>query len=260
MHDDSQGPNADCRIQGRSLAQRLQSSLSVGVTPKLDWLPDRGERFAAPPRSTRRDHRPSVCFPFPKGFSMKSTKFLQLSGLLALCLALMSQVVFAQADAGAKIRGDAWNGGRVQTYQRHAQDRSQMLYQYVQPQSPVSKQEAKELVTGIRKDLTEADKALAKLKADHAKEPDIIKQIALIEKHHARAHEVCGMAEEQCLKEHGDHVAIADCCSDMWHEIDHAQVETQKLLKMLKIDKLPIPKKADKKAGTEKKTEKKADK
>lgn len=191
---------------------------------------------------------------------------LKVSSLVALCFALMAQVVFAQNDAGAKIRGDAWNGGRVQTYQRHAQDRSQMLYQYTQPQSPVSKQEAKELVTGIKKDLTEADKALAKLKADHAKEPEVVKQITLIEKHHAKALEVCGMAEEQCLKEHGDHVMIADCCADMWHEIDHAQVETQKLLKMLKIDKLPVPKKAadkkgaDKKADAEKKTDKKSDK
>lgn len=198
---------------------------------------------------------------------MKTLKLLSASSLLALCFVLTSQAAFAQADAGAKIRGDAWNGGRVQTYQRHAQDRSQMLYQYAQPQSAVSKQEAKELVGGIKKDLTEADKALAKLKADHAKEPDIVKQIALIEKHHAKAHEVCGMAEEHCLKEHGDHVAIADCCTDMWTEIDAAQVETKKLLKMLKIDKLPVPKKAtdkktapDKKADAEKKTEKKSDK
>ena len=189
-----------------------------------------------------------------KGVAMKTLKILSVSSLLALCFVLMSQVAFAQNEAGAKIRGDAWNGGRVQTYQRHAQDRSQMLYQYAQPQSPVTKQEAKELVTGIKKDLADADKALAKLKADHAKEPEIVKQIALIEKHHAKAHEVCGMAEEHCLKEHGDHVAIADCCTDMWHEIDAAQVETQKLLKMLKIDKLPTPKKADKK------TEKKSDK
>lgn len=197
---------------------------------------------------------------------MKTLKILSASSLLALCFVLTSQAAFAQADAGAKIRGDAWNGGRVQTYQRHAQDRSQMLYQYAQPQSPVSKEEAKELVGGIKKDLTEADKALAKLKTDHAKEPDIVKQIALIEKHHAKAREVCGMAEEQCLKEHGDHVAIADCCTDMWAEIDAAQVETNKLLKMLKIEKLPIPKKGtDKKAtdkkGTDKKPEaKKADK
>ncbi len=184
-----------------------------------------------------------------------------------MCLVLMSQVAFAQNDAGAKIRGDAWNGGRVQTYQRHAQERSQMLYYYSPTQSPVSKPEAKELAVEIRKDLTAADKSLAKLKADHAKEPEVVKQIALIEKHHTRAHEVCGMAEEHCLKEHGDHVMIADCCSDMWHELDAAQVETRKLLKMLKIEKLPVPKKstdkkvaADTKLDAEKKTEKKLDK
>lgn len=196
---------------------------------------------------------------------LPNTWMLSLA-LAAAALTVGISEATAQNDAGAKIRGDAWNGGRVQTYQRHAQDQSQMLYQYAQPQAPVSKQEAKELVTGIRKNLTEADKALAALKKDHAKEPEVVKQIALIEKHHAKAHEVCGMAEEHCLKEHGDHVAIADCCADMWHEIDHAQVETQKLLKMLKIEKLPIPKKAtdkkgeDKKGDAAKKTEKKADK
>ncbi len=193
---------------------------------------------------------------------LPNTWILSLA-LAAAALTVGISETNAQNDAGAKIRGDAWNGGRVQTYQQHAQDRSQMLYQYAQPQSPVSKQEAKELVTGIKKDLTEADKALAKLKADHAKEPEVVKQIALIEKHHAKAHEVCGMAEEHCLKEHGDHVAIADCCTDMWTEIDAAQVETKKLLKMLKIDKLPIPKKAtDKKTSPDKKpdAEKKSDK
>ncbi len=50
------------------------------------------------------------------------------------------------------------------------------------------------------------------------------------------------MAEEQCLKEHGDHVVIGDCCSEMWHELDHARTETAKLLKLLKIEKLEPPK------------------
>ncbi len=61
-------------------------------------------------------------------------KTLQTLSVCLLTLAVGS-IGFAQNDAGAKIRGDAWNGGRVQTYQRHAQDRSQMLYQYTQPQS-----------------------------------------------------------------------------------------------------------------------------
>lgn len=183
---------------------------------------------------------------------MKTLRILNVSSLFALCLTLMSQVAFAQNDPGAKIRGDAWNGHQVRTYQQHAQDRSQMLFYYSQSKEPVSKQEAKELVGGIKKDLTAADKALAKLKADHAKEPEVLKQIALIEKHQAKAHEVCGMAEEQCAKEHGDHVVICDCCAEMWSELDAAKAETQKLLKMLKIDKLPTPQKADKKPDAKK--------
>ena len=185
---------------------------------------------------------------------MKTVKMLSVC-VVALLFVNVATIFGQFRDAGAKIRGETWNGGQVQTYQRHAQDRAQMLHYYSQSETPVSKPEVKELVVGIKKDLTAADKALAKLKADHAKEPEVVKQIALIEKHQARAHEVCGMAEEQCAKEHGDHVVICDCCADMWHELDAAQIETTKLLKMLKIEKLPIPKKAD-----DKKTEKKSDK
>ena len=195
----------------------------------------------------------SLIFLSLKGSTMKSVKMFALCAGAVLFVNVATAV--AQNDAGAKIRGDAWGGAKVQTYQRHAQDGAQMLHYYSQSETPVSKPEVKELVGGIKKDLTAADKALAKLKADHAKEPDVVKQIALIEKHQARAHEVCGMAEEQCAKEHGDHVVICDCCADMWHELDAAQIETTKLLKMLKIEKLPIPKKAD-----DKKTEKKSDK
>ena len=165
-------------------------------------------------------------------------------GLALMFLGLSS--IFAQnepsIDAGRKIRdGGAAHG--VQMYQRHAQDRSQVLYYYSQSQQPIPKVEAKELVTGIRRDLTDADKALAKLKTEHAKEPEVVKLISSIEKHHAKAREVCNMAEEQCLKEHGDHVVIGDCCSEMWHEVDHARADTAKLLKMLKIENLVPPKK-----------------
>lgn len=173
---------------------------------------------------------------------MKSFKNVALAGL---CLICTSQLALAQIrDAGSKIRDEAIGGHEVQTYQRHAQDRSQILYYYSQSQKPIPKEQAKELVSGVRKDLTASDKALAKIKAEHAKEPEVLKQIALIEKHHAKAHEVCGMAEEQCLKEHGDHVVIGNCCSEMWHELDAAQAETKKLLKMLKIETLEPPKKA----------------
>lgn len=171
---------------------------------------------------------------------------LQLCGLALAALFLVLPGAFAQnnqvRDAGSKIRDGGMAHG-VQMYQGHAQNRSQILYYYSQSQQPIPKAEAKELVTGIKTDLTAADKALAKLKAEHAKEPEVVKLITSIEKHHAKAHEVCGMAEEQCLKEHGDHAVISDCCSEMWHEVDAARAETAKLLKLLKIENLEPPKK-----------------
>lgn len=174
-------------------------------------------------------------------------------GLVMTFLALPG--LFAQnsgvRDAGSKIRDGGMAHG-VQMYQRHAQDRSQVLYYYSQSQQPIPKVEAKELVTGIKTDLTAADKALAKLKAEHAKEPEVVKLITSIEKHHAKAHEVCGRAEELCLKERIDHVVIGDCCSEMWQEVDAARAETAKLLKMLKIEKLEPPKNVTAKKATAK--------
>jgi hypothetical protein len=192
--------------------------------------------------------------------TMNSLKQISLVGL---CMVLASQSAPAQQFNPGRIKsnGEAMQGHEVQAYQHLAQQRAQTLYYYAQPQQPVANVpapppmtmvQAKELVTGIKKDLTASDAALAKIKAEHAKEPEVIKQIALIEKHHAKAHEVCGTAEEHCLKEHGDHVEIANCCSEMYHELDAAKAETTKLLKMLKIEKLDPPKKVQAKA-TEKK-------
>jgi hypothetical protein len=167
--------------------------------------------------------------------------------LTALCVVVASQIVTAQQFNPGRIKalGEAMNGHEHQTYQQLAQTRSQVLYQYAQTKEHVPVAEAKELVSGIKKDLAASDAALAKLKAAHAKEPEVVKLIESIEKHHTKAHEVCGMAEEACLKEHGDHVTIGNCCSDMWHEIDAAKADTTKLLKLLKIEKLETPKKVE---------------
>lgn len=160
---------------------------------------------------------------------------------------LVSQVALAQQfnPARSKVLGEAMQGHEAQAYQRLAQQRSEVLYYYAQSKEPIPMPQAKELVSGVKKDLATSDAALAKLKVTHAKEPEVVKIIETIEKHHKKAHEVCGMAEEACNKEHGDHVVIGTCCSDMWHEIDAARVETDKLLKLLKIEKLEPPKKTE---------------
>ena len=172
---------------------------------------------------------------------------LKSLGLTALCVVVTSQFVAAQQFNPGRVKalGEAMAGHELDSYQRLGQQRAQTLYYYAQTQEPIPMAQAKELVGGIKKDLEASDTALAKLKTAHAKEPEVVKLIETIEKHHAKAHEVCGMAEEACLKEHGDHVVIGNCCSEMWHEIDAAQMETKKLLKMLKIEKLEPPKKVE---------------
>lgn len=173
---------------------------------------------------------------------MKLTTSVLSLGSALLIAASVSLADAQVRDAGSKIRGEAMAGHELQTYQRHAQERAQIFYHYNQAAQPLPRQEAQEQVAAIRKDLTAAQKALDRIKAEHAKDKDVLAQIALIHKHQAKAAEVCGMAEAECAKHHGDQVLLGDCCSQMWHELDAAQTETQKLLKMLKIEKLAAPK------------------
>jgi hypothetical protein len=176
---------------------------------------------------------------------MKTLKMMAM-GLTVFCLGAIAWADPAVRDAGSKMRDEAITGHEYRAAQRAAQERSYTLYHYyAQPQPIIKPEHAKEIVGAIKKDLTASDKALAKLKAAHAKEPEVVKLIESIEKHHARAHDVCGMAEEECAKEHGDHVMCSECCADMWHELDAAKADTAKLFKMLNIKELEPPKKAD---------------
>jgi hypothetical protein len=63
-------------------------------------------------------------------------------------------------------------------HQRHAQDHSQVLYYNTQSEHPIPKAEAQALVAGYKNSLTAADKSLAKLKAEHTKNPEALKLIA----------------------------------------------------------------------------------
>lgn len=162
-----------------------------------------------------------------------------LTALVLVPAALMAQV---PDPSRVKALDQALAGHSAQTYQRHARENAHILYYYSQAPQPMPVAEAKAVVTTVQQNLTAADKALAKLKAEHAKEPEVLKLIATIEKHHAKAHEACGMASEHCLKEHPDQKGIANCCTAMWTELTAAEKETEKLLKLLKFEKLEPPK------------------
>ena len=168
---------------------------------------------------------------------MKTLQTLALFGLtIVLTAATGTAQDFLKAD-------HKMLGHQVQSSQQHAQDQAQTLYYHGQAKEPLPKDDAKELLAGMKKDLAAADKSLAKLKADFAKNKDAVELIESIKKHHAKAHEVCGMAEEACMKDHGDKVVVGDCCSEMYFEMEAAKADTTKLLKLLKIEKLETPKK-----------------
>ncbi len=179
-------------------------------------------------------------------------KTLKTLALFAPTILLTGAAGFAKDEP--YLRADhKMLGHQVQSSQRHAQEQAQTLYYFSQTQQPVQKQQAMEMVEAVRRDLATANKALAALQAEYAKNKEAIELMDSIKKHHAKAHELCGMIEEECKKEEGDNVVIGDCCSEMWYELDAAKADTEKLLKMLKIAKLEPPKKiAPKKEGTKK--------
>jgi hypothetical protein len=174
---------------------------------------------------------------------MKTLKLLAMFGSVFLVV------------AGAAVAQDFLNADhkmlshQIQSSQQHAQNQAQTLYYHGLAQQPLPKDEAKELVASMKKELAAADKALAKLKADVEKNKEAVELIDSIKKHHAKAHEHCGMAEEACAKPDGDKVVVGDCCSEMYFELEAAKADTQKLLKLLKIEKLEPPKKATTKAA-----------
>lgn len=184
---------------------------------------------------------------------MKTTKAAIVIGMALSVSGLAMAADEPYFHAGWKMLGaQAFQG------QQHAQDRAQQLYYYNQipaaaPTAPKSKDDAKEIIAGIRKDLADSNKALEKLKAEVAKtNKEAADLIESIKKHNAKAHEHCGMAEAACMKHDAESAALGDSSVDMYEELEAAKADTTKLLKLLKIDKLEAPKKSDAKKAAPK--------
>ena len=169
---------------------------------------------------------------------------LKLAALLALA---MASSVFAQTtigpDASAKIRGEVTSSG---IYNRHAQDYSRMLYNAPQLQPaaplPVFQEQAK----AVRQNTTKASDALKEVKAAHPKDAEAAKLVDSIQRHYANVLTHCDMLDD-CCKTKDATGKMADCCVDIHHELESAKLETDKLMKHLKIEPLAVPKKAPEK-------------
>jgi hypothetical protein len=173
---------------------------------------------------------------------MMKSKWSAILSVAALMAVLAGQSAFAQDGASAKFKGNVTNFWEAQGWQRHAQDYSRTMYysQQIQPAAPPAVVE-KQAAT-VKEDLAKSDEALKALKAAHSKDPEAVKLVDSILKHHANAAVHCNMVQECCKKAEGPG-KIADCCVDIHDELEAAKADMEKLKKHLKIVELPVPKK-----------------
>ena len=167
---------------------------------------------------------------------------MTLATLLALSVAGTAFAQFDSADAGRKFRGDYNSFHQSATYQRHAQDYSRMIYssQVIQPAAPVAIVEKQ--AAAVKDNLAKSDEALKAVKEAHAKDPEVVKLVDSILKHHASTASHCNMVMACCKNGDGPG-KIADCCADMHEDLEAAKKEMDALKKHLKIEELPVPKK-----------------
>ena len=165
---------------------------------------------------------------------------MTLATLVALT---MASSMFAQdlSDATRKFRGD-YGTHQSATYNRHAQDYTGFLYNAPQLQSAAPLPVLQEQAKAVRQNTTKASDALKEVKVAHPKDAEAAKLVESIQKHYANVLTHCDMLDD-CCKNKDASGKMADCCVDIHHELDAAKLETDKLMKHLKVEPLAVPKK-----------------
>jgi hypothetical protein len=165
-----------------------------------------------------------------------------------LMFAMLASPAFAQKtigpDAGAKIRGEVTSSAVNQHY---AQETARVMY-YAQQINPGAAPEViQKQAETVKTALAKSDESLKAVKEANAKDPEVVTLVDSILKHHASAVAHCNMAAECAVKKEGGEI-IADCCAEMHDELEAAKKDMKSLKKHLKVEELPVPKKAAKKA------------
>jgi len=103
---------------------------------------------------------------------------------------------------------------------------------------PVLQEQAK----AVRQNTTKASDALKDVKVAHPKDAEAAKLVDSIQKHYANVLTHCDMLDD-CCKTKDATGKLAACCVDIHAELEAAQLETDKLMKHLKVEPLAVPKK-----------------
>jgi hypothetical protein len=161
-----------------------------------------------------------------------------------LAMLMLATAAYSQSFLRADHK---MSGNRMRSNQRHGRAQAQTLYHAAQAPRPVPRDDTRELVAAIRKDVEASNKALAKLEAEFGKVKEAVALFESIQKHHAKVTEDCELCEKSSAKTEGDNETLAENASEIYYELEEAEADTEKLLKVLKIDDLEAPKKASKK-------------
>lgn len=144
-------------------------------------------------------------------------------------------------SAGRKMTGSVYRPHSARQYQRHARDYARVLNHYGRRDKAIPRDTAEEQVAEMRHNLDAAKKEVAKLAKDEQLKDNkkIQDQVAKVQKHQAKADEQVKMLEEFCAKEGDlDSASLCDCCSTVYEELEAADAEHDKLMKMLGIEPL----------------------
>ncbi|MDB5388826.1 MAG: hypothetical protein JWM11_4472 [Planctomycetaceae bacterium] len=185
----------------------------------------------------------------------ETTMNLRRAGLsmAGMCLILTGALVVAQDDpslrAGRKILGDDQEGHHAVLYQNHARDYVHLVYYNGNSEKGLTPVQAENYISQAKKNLDLSNKSLSNIQAGHPNDPKVKTSIASIQAHHAKVIADCDVVHAECVKPKSDPAKISDGCVDISEQLQAAQNETNALLKYLKVDKLPAPRKLAKSAA-----------
>ncbi len=164
-----------------------------------------------------------------------------LVSVALLGLLFVNQAVAQPRDAASKARGNTYQFWVGQSAQTHARNGARSLYYYGQAPDVVTPAQAQHHVQEVRQGLATSQHALNELKRGNADNPEVLASIAKLEALHKKVLGHCGVVDEHLAKSDVDHAELCECCLDMHADLEAADAEMQRLMKALKIEKLPIP-------------------
>ena len=180
-----------------------------------------------------------------KEITVRTLSLLFIAAVSGVLLLESTSAADPARDAGSKLRGEAFSGQQLRTYQNHARDYSRLLYYSGQTADGLQAVEAQRQVQAIQSNVKQADQALDKIQAAHSDDPSVKQSVEKIKQRHAQVAKHCEMLDGECRQASLNGAKICDCCLDIEQELDVATKETGALLKQIDADKLPALKRSD---------------